>query len=492
MVKGNFIEVAESGASLSQVKLRVLNRYVFRDLSHLDWEWNITCDLSRTSIAAGSFAVTDRELKDGLTLTIDPVLGPASDLSKNVSARTSIRFWLNLRGYLNEDQIWCNKGRVLVTEQFELRLMDVALRDHEKTLKVAGEGPLALDNNEHLVSVSAVSSGQLLLEIDKKTGTIISLSTLAGTNLLAKSDSRGGIYPNFTRAYTDNDRGGVDMLSSFVLPSYLQWLNPVLFRIYGAHLSFSWFWDAHGLSPAFPPSVRCTSVHASETSDQVVVETSLSMCRKGHSSKELLMQNTRYIVFNDGKVKVESSVRPQSYIKNVPSLARIGLEAVLDSRFFLMTWCGRGKLENYPDRKASAEMGIWQTTVEENEFNYIVPSENGNKSDCIWVAFQDESGRGLCFVADPGGNNLNVGASLNSQAQLHNALHTRDVGGTKNEDGPIYARVDHLVMGLGGDASWFPAVYPQFLVKPDKEYNFSVWLIPLSEGDDPIIQAKNV
>jgi hypothetical protein len=47
-------------------------------------------------------------------------------------------------------------------------------------------------------------------------------------------------------------------------------------------------------------------------------------------------------------------------------------------------------------------------------------------------------------------------------------------------------------MGVGGDVSWFPVVYPEYLVTPDKDFEFSIWLMPLSEGDNPLLLAKAV
>jgi beta-galactosidase len=191
-------------------------------------------------------------------------------------------------------------------------------------------------------------------------------------------------------------------------------------------------------------------------------------------------------------VKIETDVQPSACLKGLPSLARVGLEATLDKGLFNMTYYGRGEVESYPDRKTGTEMGVWKTTVLDNEFDYIVPGENGNKTDCRLAAFQDTNGRGVCFVADPDGASLNIGATLNSQLELHRALHTCDVGGKKNGQAPIYAHVDHRIMGVGGDVSWFPAVYPDYLVKANEAFNYTIWMVPLSEGDDPLLLAKNV
>lgn len=38
--------------------------------------------------------------------------------------------------------------------------------------------------------------------------------------------------------------------------------------------------------------------------------------------------------------------------------------------------------------------------------------------------------------------------------------------------------------------SWFPVVYPQYLVKPT-DYQFCIWFLPLRRGDDACFIARN-
>jgi hypothetical protein len=48
-------------------------------------------------------------------------------------------------------------------------------------------------------------------------------------------------------------------------------------------------------------------------------------------------------------------------------------------------------------------------------------------------------------------DDLNIGASLNSQIELQNALHTCDLEPRGNGEGPIYVSIDHRIMGVAGD-----------------------------------------
>ena len=78
-------------------------------------------------------------------------------------------------------------------------------------------------------------------------------------------------------------------------------------------------------------------------------------------------------------------------------------------------------------------MGIWETSPSDMGYSYIVPQENGSRSDCEWVEFQprqtkngDEDATGMLVVAEPG-SNFNFSALLHSQEELYNASHTCDL-----------------------------------------------------------------
>ena len=493
---GERIKVSIVGKVIDRVNLSIENRYLFRDPSHLQWLWYVTCDVSLEPVAMGNFAIEEGN-RSGVVVNIDSARVKIQELGSITSLQKPIEYWLSIKGILKNDETWAKKGHVVVTQQFPLLVRGVELPFLKK--EVAEACSLTVRHDDSTISISKASNeAHEFLVIDKRTGMISSMSSFDGTNLLARNCAveECGINPNYTRAITDNDRGGIELLLGFVLPSHLRFLNPLLFRVYGVFkgfkdLSYSWFWLCSGLMPDSPPVIKCNRIDISKTAASLQIDASCSVLRRVGSA-ELLAQSITYTVFGDGRVKMETHIRPKSCISNVPSLARVGFEAVLDAQLYNMTYYGRGEVENYSDRKAGTEMGIWKTTVTGNEFDYIVPSENGNKSDCRWVSFQDAHGRGISFVADPDGDSINVGATLNSQSSLHRALHTCDVSNKRNGEAPIYAHIDHRLMGVGGDVSWFPVVYPDYLVKPGKDFHYSLWLVPLSEGDDPVLLAKNV
>ena len=56
------------------------------------------------------------------------------------------------------------------------------------------------------------------------------------------------------------------------------------------------------------------------------------------------------------------------------------------------TWYGRGPHETYMDRKEGAQVGVYRGTVDEQFVPYVVPEENGNKTDVRWVTLTNTDG----------------------------------------------------------------------------------------------------
>jgi beta-galactosidase len=449
--------------SISPVRLDVVNRYAFRDLSHLVWEWNVTSDYSAEPIAAGTFEVTDATLKDGLSLVI--TRGLAKAMREGHNRDHAVAYFLNLRGCLKQSAVWAEQGHLLVTQQLRLGLD--GLKSPEKMapqeINPVPNDSLRVVEDESTISVSrnASTEGTPFVVIDKHTGTISSFSTPDGETTLAPPSQVdvAGVVPNFTRAATDNDRGGVELVYEHIWPTPLvmPWLKVYSF-LYGSEgLSYLWNWRMHGLDPSFPPKTVCRHIKVSESADdnQVRIETECAIERHG-SSAELFRQHIIYTVYIDGRIHIGNHVFPSKSIRNIPSLPRIGLSLQLDSSLFNVQYFGRGPHENYPDRKAGAKVGVWSTTAKENDFQYIVPGENGSKSDCQWVAFRDKRGDGICVVSAseqsedaPAG--VSFSASLYSQEEFHLATHTCDLPIRANGDSPVHVNIDHKMMGVGGD-----------------------------------------
>ena len=104
-----------------------------------------------------------------------------------------------------------------------------------------------------------------------------------------------------------------------------------------------------------------------------------------------------WTVADDGSLSVRNEVTPHGTMP--VALPRLGLSLMLDESLEKMRYYGRGPYENYIDRCSASFVGLFESTVTEQFESYVRPQDNGYKTDVRWVAFTDESGRGVRFSA---------------------------------------------------------------------------------------------
>ncbi|MCX7682708.1 MAG: DUF4981 domain-containing protein [Anaerolineae bacterium] len=187
-----------------------------------------------------------------------------------------------------------------------------------------------------------------------------------------------------------------------------------------------------------------------------------------------------YTIYGSGDVVIETHVVPQV---NVPFLPRLGLQMQLPSGYEQFTWYGRGPHENYVDRNEGARVGLYSGTVDEQYVPYIVPEENGNKTEVRWVALTNATGVGLLAVGMPV---MEVSAHHYTTEDLTQARHTYEL--VRREE--ITLNLDYAQSGLGS-ASCGPGRLEKYQLKP-QEVRYRVRLRPLSAADSPMALSKQV
>ena len=81
---------------------------------------------------------------------------------------------------------------------------------------------------------------------------------------------------------------------------------------------------------------------------------------------------------DDGSVLVEEVVDIPPELEDLP---RVGTVFELQPGFERLEYFGGGPHEGYPDRKRSALIGLWQSTVTDQYVPYVRPQENGGHTD---------------------------------------------------------------------------------------------------------------
>ena len=138
------------------------------------------------------------------------------------------------------------------------------------------------------------------------------------------------------------------------------------------------------------------------------------------------------------------------------TFARIGLAMALVPAFNEVAWYGLGPHETYPDSMCAGRVGRYRASVDEMETPYVVPQENGHRSETRWCQLSDGQ-RGLLVVGAP-----RFGFSVHrwSTAALAAARH-RDELVTEPR---LWLQLDHRQHGLGS-ASCGPGPLEEYLLK---------------------------
>ena len=152
----------------------------------------------------------------------------------------------------------------------------------------------------------------------------------------------------------------------------------------------------------------------------------------------------------------------------LPELPRLGLALQLPKEYELLSWYGRGPWENYPDRKQSALIGYWESTVTDQFTHYPRPQDNGNHEDCSLVVLQTKSGKTLRVEAVDAP--FSFSALHYSASDLYHADHDFKLPKT---DYTILS-IDCAVMGLG-NSSCGPGVLKKYAI--DKKRSHTLRLV---------------
>lgn len=111
---------------------------------------------------------------------------------------------------------------------------------------------------------------------------------------------------------------------------------------------------------------------------------------------DLVNSTTLITPREDGSVQYQHTI---DIPEELDDIARVGVMFDLPERFTQLRWYGNGPHECYPDREASAMVGVYESKPD--ELPYLVPQEFGLRTDCRWMEFIDEaSGDVLRIEAD--------------------------------------------------------------------------------------------
>ncbi|KAB8085246.1 hypothetical protein EE612_008019 [Oryza sativa] len=417
--------------------LKIENVHFFETTEALDFSWLLQGD--GCALGSGSLNV--------------PSIAPQSTHLINMESSPWFTIWstcvvkeifLSINVKLRYQTQWAKDGHILASAQICLPPKKgfvphaIALSRSSLVSERVGDHVLISKSNAWQIKVNSIS------------GTIDSWK-VNNIELMSK-----GIHPCFWRTPTDNDKGGF-----YTKPYASRWREASLDNI-------SFYSSQFSLKELPDQTVEISTIYYGLPGNQPKPdETSLS----DESESVLFRVQMRGRIYDSGDVILEYEVSPKN---DLPPLPRVGVVFNADKSLSRAKWYGRGPFECYPDRKAAAHVGVYESGVDELHVPYIVPGECGGRADVRWVALQDADGFGLFASAYGESPPMQVSASYYGAAELDRATHNHKL--VKGDD--IEVHLDHKHMGLGGDDSWSPCVHEQYLLPPAR-YAFSVRLCPL-------------
>lgn len=151
-----------------------------------------------------------------------------------------------------------------------------------------------------------------------------------------------------------------------------------------------------------------------------------------------------YLFEGEGILQISADFHVDSSYQAVP---RIGLEFIIAENMEQLSYFGRGKNENYSDRIMSAPLGVYHTTVSDQHFPFIPPSETGGHEETRWIILSNNFGEKINIECiQP----IHFDAHHSRIYDYQVAKHSHELI-TRNE---TILHLDVVHAPIGGDMAW--------------------------------------
>ncbi len=394
---------------LTAGKIKIFNENSFMGLQNFVLEWSLT----RNGRPIQSGQIQNIKIPP---LTEEQITIPFTQPSL---IQNSI-YHMNLKLKLRNSTIWASKDFIVAHEQFRMPFRNLELNQlpEEKMASLQ-----VLNKTEEI----QVGNDQFTIKINKKSGYITHYSFKHHDVILKP------LQLNFSRAKTDNDLG----ISNFV-----------------SILNRKSVWERFNKKS----KVKQTDI-------EYITESNVKVVFSIDSKLLIEPLSLIYQILGNGEVIIDLSITPRK------EMIRIGMQTEISSKFSSIKWFGRGPHENYWDRKSAAEMGIYESPIEEFIHPYIKPQENGNRCDTKWAVFVNSSNQGIAIVGKPA---FDFSVWPYSQKDLASSSHSHEMPKREN----FTLNIDYKQKGLGGTDSWGSKPLFQYTLPPKQKYSYGFRISP--------------
>ncbi len=411
-------DIWTSPADIKNGEISIFNEYFFRDLSAYYLEWQV--------LKGG------KVMRSGRVEDLNVAPQQTAKIQLPISKTCQCSEWLlNVAYKLKNTEGLLPAGHIVAKQQLVLNPYKAPSMELKNQGKSNWEvvAPNLKENDERYLIVNGEN---FHIEFDKLNG-YMSKYQVNGLDMMKEGSY---LKPNFWRAPTDNDFG------AYLQRKYAVWKNP---------------------------NIKLVSLQQRIANQQAIIEAAYEL---PEVSAKL---NLTYVINNEGTLKVTQKMTADKNAK-VANMFRFGMQMQMPRSFDQVAYYGRGPVENYIDRKANADLGIYRQSVAEQFYSYIRPQETGTKSDLRWWKTLNAAGRGIQVVA----------AEPFSASALHYTIESLDEGTHKQQGhSPEVEEADLtnfcfdlIQAGLGCEDSWGRIARPEYQV-PYGDYEFTFIIQPM-------------
>ncbi|MEL7156116.1 MAG: glycoside hydrolase family 2 TIM barrel-domain containing protein [Actinomycetota bacterium] len=400
-------------------RLTITNRRHTISLDDLELRWELLVDGEREADGPVELA----SVAAGATRT-----GRVVGLPRRVDGAATMVVTARLRAAAP----WAPAGHVVAWEQFPVAL---PARSARPTPPPAAPAPprMRVDDNGRF----RLRAGRLTLHGDATTG------SLSGIDLGSRPLVVGDLRPTLWRPPIDND-GVITQGASGPTDPLGRWLAWGLDRLV-------WEPDEGRIEVTGAPDGG-EDPESVTISRQGWLRPAGTKAARGPGAAWVVVTST---VTGDGLSVAMSLDATEAGWDDLP---RVGLTFTVAEPFDRFRWHGPGPDDAYPDRRASAIVRRWSSTVADQYHPYVRPQEHGARVDTQWFELVDRRGAGLRIEGD---EPLIVTARHHHEPALTAATTVAEL----EADPTVEVHIDAAIRGLGTGACG-PDTLPPYRVGP--------------------------
>lgn len=442
--------------------IEIFNKNYFKDLSDYDAEWFLFED--GKSIEKGNLVIGNIPARSKKTVKVpynQSILKPTSE------------YFLKIQFKLKENKPWAEKGYVQAEEQFLLK----SRTQKTPILEVSQGNKIQLSDEANL---KVLKNNNFTAKFDTKTGTIFSLQY--GNETIIENGN--GPTINALRAFVNNDNW-----------FYQKWFEKGLHNLKHNAISNKVIENKNGSVSVYFTVVsqapNAAKIHGGTSSGKNKIE---ELTDQKFGDKDFkFITNQIYTVYPDGSVELQSAITSNDLWLTLP---RLGYVMTIPQKYENLTYYGRGKHDNYNDRKTGAFIEKFSGKVKDEFVHFPKPQDMGNHEEVRWISLTDNQGNGAVFIP----NEPMAASALQYTAKdMILAGHPHELPEAKD----TYLHLDLGVTGLGGNSCGQGAPLPKdrifaggshvmgFMIRPIRGGNIEAETAVSPAGEIPISISRD-